>query len=675
MATESAQVNLTVTGGEASARTVASLKKELREAQSEALRLTQLFGESSQEALQAAKRVAEIKDEQQSLNERVQLFDPGAKYKALGNSVSAVAGGFAAAQGAMALFGTESEDLQKQMVKLQGALALTEGLSRISDSAKDFTLLAGVIKSQVVSAFSTLRGAIISTGIGALVVGIASLVANAGSLEKAIQKLFPTFKGFGALLNDVMAFFSGIVDAATEVLKNITQVGDILAKFFTFDFAGALASAKDFGNKVGNAFNQGVAESRTQQLREAAAAQLEAQAQELKRTIDSRKAAGKAYADLEKQMLEKEAAAKLLLQGESSKEYLDAVYALHNQELATEREKNEKLKAERQKAADEALAVLNDLESRRRVFGLNELNREVSDLSTKYQEQRKVLLKAGKDAADLEEQFLRERQAIYDKFDAQRLAGAQKVLDELNQKQDFRTKSDQEGELMALQAKYDTDKRMLEASFLDTSALTEQFHIDQAATKKKYADQEDAEKKKRRDEEHQKMLADYEAQLAFDQAQLESKKALVGGVSQLLGQASDALGKSTAAGKSLAIGQATIDTLQTVGGIIKSYAGTGPWGIALGAVLAAAAGISGYARVKQIASVKVPGSSSNAPAISTAATGAPSVSQPNALVAGQSTMIQQLQEQSQEPVRAYVVESEMTNSQAKVRKIEEKAQF
>lgn len=44
---------------------------------------------------------------------------------------SGVAGGFAAAQGSMALFGVESEDLQKTMLKVQASLALVNGLTAI----------------------------------------------------------------------------------------------------------------------------------------------------------------------------------------------------------------------------------------------------------------------------------------------------------------------------------------------------------------------------------------------------------------------------------------------------------------------------------------------------------------------------------------------------------------
>jgi len=48
--------------------------------------------------------------------------------------VQAVAGAFGAVEGALALTGVESEDLQKTMVKLQGAIALVNGVQAIQNA-------------------------------------------------------------------------------------------------------------------------------------------------------------------------------------------------------------------------------------------------------------------------------------------------------------------------------------------------------------------------------------------------------------------------------------------------------------------------------------------------------------------------------------------------------------
>ena len=68
-----------------------------------------------------------------------QVFDT------LVEGTQAVAGGFSIAQGAMALFGAENEDLQKMMVKLQSAIAISTGLQQVANVVqKESNLMMGI---------------------------------------------------------------------------------------------------------------------------------------------------------------------------------------------------------------------------------------------------------------------------------------------------------------------------------------------------------------------------------------------------------------------------------------------------------------------------------------------------------------------------------------------------
>jgi hypothetical protein len=151
-----------------------SFRAQFKEASQDLQKIQATFGEYSKEALQAAKNVASLKDRIQEAKETVDLFDPGKRLQALTGVVNSVAGAYAGLQGALALVGVESEDVQKQLLKVQGALALSQGISTVLDSAKDFERLAAIIKIEVVGAFSTLRGAIIASGLGALAVTLAA---------------------------------------------------------------------------------------------------------------------------------------------------------------------------------------------------------------------------------------------------------------------------------------------------------------------------------------------------------------------------------------------------------------------------------------------------------------------------------------------------------------------
>ena len=159
-------------------KSVGEMRKAIKEATGDVIRMQEQFGATSKEAMAAAKRVTDLKDRIKDATEIADLFDPGNKFKALGNTVMVAANGFTALQGAMGLLGVESAEVEKQLLKVQSAMALTQSLSALADSGKEFSRLAAMIKGPVVQAFTTLRGAIIATGFGALAVAIGMIVAN-----------------------------------------------------------------------------------------------------------------------------------------------------------------------------------------------------------------------------------------------------------------------------------------------------------------------------------------------------------------------------------------------------------------------------------------------------------------------------------------------------------------
>ena len=77
----------------------------------------------------------------------IEAFRPDAPFKALSTTLGAAAQGFAGVQGAMALFGAESEDVQKTLLKVQAAMAFAEGFKAIDGLTDGFTQLNLVIKA------------------------------------------------------------------------------------------------------------------------------------------------------------------------------------------------------------------------------------------------------------------------------------------------------------------------------------------------------------------------------------------------------------------------------------------------------------------------------------------------------------------------------------------------
>mgnify|MGYP003344089844 FL=1 len=179
------EVSMNSSGAEGS---VKSLKAQLREAQAEVATMSEKFGLTSDQAQKAAQKAAALKDAISDAKTLTDAFNPDAKFKSFSNAIQGVVGGFSALQGAQALFGSQSEDVAKVLAKVQGAMALSQGVNSILEAGDAFKILGGVIKTNVVTAFSTLRGAIISTGIGALIVAVGLLVNKLMDYSDAADK-------------------------------------------------------------------------------------------------------------------------------------------------------------------------------------------------------------------------------------------------------------------------------------------------------------------------------------------------------------------------------------------------------------------------------------------------------------------------------------------------------
>lgn len=201
------------TGGTES---VKSLKAQIREAVNEATLLAQKFGEFSPEATKAAQRVAQLKDEMDDFKQRVEGLNPD-KFQTIGRVVQGVAGGIQAAQGAMALFGSESENLQKSLLKVQGAMALAQGVQGLMDLKNVF----GALATAAVQSFATIKAAIMSSGIGAitlLVGAIAVAVAALMQKKEKVKELSQAQKS----LNAINENYSKIIE--DQYSKSLAQI-------------------------------------------------------------------------------------------------------------------------------------------------------------------------------------------------------------------------------------------------------------------------------------------------------------------------------------------------------------------------------------------------------------------------------------------------------------------
>lgn len=211
-----------VDGLDAAGQSVGSFKKQLREAQGELVAMADKFGLASSQAQNAAKKVAGLKDSIGDAKALADTFNPDKKFVALGGAVQGVVAGFSAYSGAMGLLGLESKETEKLLLRVQSAMAIQQGLSGIAGAVDSFKLLGTTIVQKVVTAFSTLRGAIISTGIGALVVGLGILIANFDKVKTAL--------GFATVAqqayNDTLEDYQGGAKTAIEKTNQVRAAFD-----------------------------------------------------------------------------------------------------------------------------------------------------------------------------------------------------------------------------------------------------------------------------------------------------------------------------------------------------------------------------------------------------------------------------------------------------------------
>jgi len=173
------KINVDADGG---AKSLSELKKEFKETQKTLEGLT--IG--TKEYVSTLQRLGGIKDDIGDLNDTIKTFNPEGKIQAFGNVMGGVASGIQGAVGAMALFGVESEETQKMLLKVQAASAFADGIKGVvglGDSFKNLQLVLGktVLGQKLVTAGQWLWNAAISANpIGLIIIALAALVAGIG---------------------------------------------------------------------------------------------------------------------------------------------------------------------------------------------------------------------------------------------------------------------------------------------------------------------------------------------------------------------------------------------------------------------------------------------------------------------------------------------------------------
>jgi hypothetical protein len=169
---------------------VQTMRQQLRFATQDAQAMAEKYGIMSTQAIASASKAGNLKDKIGDINTVITAFSADSKFTVVANALKSAAGAATIVTGAMGLLGTESKATQEMLLKVQSALALTQGLAQIKEMGASFTALRAVIVGQVIPSIAAMGVTMnIALGvIGLLAVGVTAMVIYYNNVSDATEK-------------------------------------------------------------------------------------------------------------------------------------------------------------------------------------------------------------------------------------------------------------------------------------------------------------------------------------------------------------------------------------------------------------------------------------------------------------------------------------------------------
>lgn len=357
------------------AKSLKALKVEFKETQKELDGLTV----GTKQYTQTLSKLAKVKDEIEDLNDEIKAFQGAGKFQAFSNVAQSVAGGFQAAQGAAALFGAESENVQKALLKVQAASALAEGLKSLEGMKDGFKALAQVIRANPIFLLVTVIAGI-ATSLYALKDKVSWIGDMFDGISKYINNVIKTLKDFTDLIG---ATNFALTKSYEDQLAAIKKVNEEIQGRYDFEIKLAQAAGKETIELERKKF-EATRESIMQQVK-----------------IYSLLAAvqGK-FTDDQKKALE-----------ELKKEYVEGTKAFALLVVADDKKKDDKAKADAKKRSDDKKKADDE------AFQEAEYRRKTEQGSEELQEEalQKIIDDAAKKKKDSADKLWNEDEAARDK--------------------------------------------------------------------------------------------------------------------------------------------------------------------------------------------------------------------------------------------------------------------
>ena len=684
-----------------------SLKAQYREAVQELQKLSATYGETSEQAVKAARAAAELKDQIEFSKDLIKGFNPDAKFQAVEGAVNGVMNGFQAFTGGMALLGVESDKVEEALLKVQSVMALTQGINGVMQAGDAFKVLGASAKN----ALSGIRTGIAATGIGLFVVALGTVVAYWDDIKAAVsgvsdeqKKLNKESAKNAATAKETYESFelqenSLRLQGKTEkeILKLKIDRLDASIKTTEVDLKRLEETSKleiaaaERNQKIAKDIIRFGLESSVVVLRAVAAPfdLLIEGANKLAETLGfGQIATTNINAEITKLTeLGADFGSKFLFDAAGVKAESDAAIKEAKRGLAQMKSDRQgfelQLKQDDQQstqdrvntergAAQEQIDITRQMEEEKNRLMEEGRAKDLDALRIKYKYEKEEAdknLKENKLSKENYDKLIKQQaesleldtKAINDKYDKIEKDSLNQKLQEQIKAEDAAwlelqkaRNSQREQELLDLQLAFDAKIAAANGNAEIEKAITDKFNKEYAAINKKYADAEKEEKKKKDDEEKEriKKLNEYRVQAAQDSLQVVSNLAEL-----FAGKSEKQQKKAFQVQKAVNIATAVIDTYKAANVALASS--PPPFNY----IAMAAAITAGLVNVKKIASQQFNSSgSSGGSGGSNAPTGAaPMTANFNTIG---SSGINQLAQLQQTPTQAYVVSGEVTSAQA-----------
>lgn len=337
------------------------------------------------------------------------------KLESLQKMATGLASGYAALQGAMNLLNIENEDLNKALVKVQSAMAIAQGVGGLKDFVEGFGKAKVAFKGATagvktfIGSLHGVKGAIVSTGIGALVVALGMLIANWEKISKMFNNTDPIEKTKKEIenLNEKFEVNDSLMKKANDeayikYLENLKAVKD--------DAEAAAAVMKTYNEELKNNERQLLIDNKLQ------AEFLQKQANTDFAIVKAAgfKESSKQYKEAEQNYLDATAAA-------NKAQMALAVFdgkQIEEQAKATIDANNKKIESDKQ-AAEQRKAAAKELADKRKQFSreifestLDDEQKQLLHLTEKYEEGKNLFKNNKEKLLELEEWYRNERLKI-----------------------------------------------------------------------------------------------------------------------------------------------------------------------------------------------------------------------------------------------------------------------